>query len=400
MDRLTKRIVAWAISDWEQTENPVVRGAYGRLEGWLSIVVNLLLGAFKGVLGFLFGSAGLVADAIHSFSDMATSVVVIVGFRVSVKPPDREHPYGHAKAEYVATLIVALLMVVAGYQVAESTLLNLIGGAPVAGGLALSWPLFLILCGLMLSKELLSRFSMSLGRMIDSNALAADGWHHRTDALSTGVIILGLAGRNVGIYWLDGVAAILVAAWIIYTGLKLGYDSISPLLGEQLPRGTLREMKNLVQAVPGVVSAHDLAVHRYGYYYFTTVHVELSDRMDVHRMHEITVSAETRILKRYPGQCVVHVDPVNLHHPLLHEISDLLRDVVVTHADLVEFRDLNLWNREGREQGDVEVTVEPEIPKETYSQLRHEIQNRITNEFPELDFSVRLTVDFTATPML
>ncbi|MEE8436201.1 MAG: cation diffusion facilitator family transporter [bacterium] len=396
MDRITSWIVKKCIPDWENIKNPRVRSRHGLLEGWVSIAVNLVLAVVKLVLGLAVSSAGLVADAVHSLSDMASSVVVIFSFKVSSKPPDIEHPFGHAKAEYIGTLVVALMMVMAGVQIGQQSVTALWGGSPAVEGPPFTLAVFVILMGLMVAKEALGGFSRALGKMIDSETLKADAWHHRTDALSTGIVILGLWGRNWGIYWMDGAAGFLVALWIVYTGLKLAYDAISPLLGEAVPPGEIDAIRAIANGVPGVESSHDIKVHKYGHFYFTTIHMELSDRLDVHKMHEIAVIMETRILKRFPGECVVHMDPVNLFHPLLHQVSDVIKEMVLGRPELVEFRDLKLWREDGREKGDVEICVTPHLPEGEYDQVSSFVRSQIAQRFPALEMTVRMKVDFTS----
>jgi len=236
--------------------------------------------------------------------------------------------------------------------------------------------------------------------MIDSAALAADGWHHRSDAFATGLVIVGLAGRNWGMPWLDPAAGLVVAVFVMGMGFKLAYDSISPLVGDTATEEELERMKGVAQHTPGVMNVHDVSVHRYGHhYYFTTLHIEVSDRMDVHKMHEVAALMEMRILREFPGQCVVHVDPINLYHPLFHRVSDTLRDLVVTHPHLVEFHDLHLWRDDGGERGSVEVAVAEEVPDEEYGELSRYVVQGVQARHPELDFEAYLKLDFSATPM-
>jgi cation diffusion facilitator family transporter len=402
MERLTRWIARRTIRDWDRVEDPTVRSAYGLLEGWVSVVGNLLLAAAKLALGLSLQSAGLLADAVHSLSDMASSVVVILSFRISRKPPDPEHPFGHAKAEYVATLVVSLLMIVAGFQIGEESALSLwrtSRGGTGALLLPLTWGPFLALALMMVAKEVMGNFSRALGRTIRSGALAADAWHHRSDALSTAIVIVGLGGRNLGLAWLDGAAGLIVALWILYTGAKMAIDAVSPLLGEMAPPEEIESLRHIAQSVPGVVNTHDIKVHSYGQFHFTTLHCELSDRLDVHKMHEITVLIETRILKKFPGECVVHMDPVNLFHPLLHRVSDIVKDAVVAHPQLVEFRDLNLWSEDGREHGEVEVSIAPDTAEAAHDALRAYVGEPVREAFPALDFTVHLKVDFSAEPI-
>lgn len=399
MDRITRWIVKKSIPDWENTKNLRVRTRHGLLEGWVSIAVNLVLAVVKLMLGLAVSSTGLVADAVHSLSDMASSLVVIFSFKISSKPPDMEHPFGHAKAEYIGTLVVALMMVMAGFQIGQQSLSALWGGSATVEGPPFTLAVFVTLLFLMVAKEALGGFSRVLGKMIDSDTLKADAWHHRTDALTTGVVILGLWGRNWGFYWMDGVAGFMVALWIVYTGLKLAYDAISPLLGETVPPGEIDAIRAIANGVPGVESSHDIKVHKYGYFYFTTIHMELSDRLDVHKMHEIAVIMETRILKRFPGECVVHMDPVNLFHPLLHQVSDVIKDMVLGRPELVEFRDLKLWREDGQEKGDVEICVYPNLPEREYDQVSSFVRAEIAHRFPSLEIKVRMKVDFTSESM-
>jgi cation diffusion facilitator family transporter len=350
-------------------------------------------------LGALFQSAGLVADAVHSLTDVASSFVVITSFYIAQKPPDREHPYGHAKAEYIATLIVSLFMVVAGWELGQANVMGLIRGTAGAPALPLEWTVLVGLCGLMAISELQARFSKALGRAIGSNTLAADGWHFRSDALATGIVILGLAGRNVGLNWLDHAAGGAVGVFIVWTGIKLAMGAISPLLGETAPEAEMETIREIARGVPGVVAVHDLAVHKYGPVYYTAAHMEISDDLGVHHIHEIAVQLETRILKRFPGQCVIHTDPINLRHPLLARVSDWLRQLVIAHPDLVEFRDLTLWSEAGRERGDVELSVEPHAAQSKYPEIARFVEEALREEFPALDMAVRLKVDFSARPM-
>jgi cation diffusion facilitator family transporter len=401
MNAMIRWLVSKTIPDWENTDIPIVRSRYGLLEGWVSIFVNLILALVKLMLGLAVSSTGLIADAVHSLSDMASSIVIILSFRISSKPPDSEHPFGHAKAEYVATLVVSLMMVMAGFQIGQESLFSLWGDVQVHPGaigevIPLTLGVVVTLFALIVAKELLAAFSRGLGKMIKSEALRADAWHHRTDALSTGIVLLGLWGRDFGLPWMDGGAGFLVALWIVYTGLKMAYDAISPLLGEAVPLEDITAIRAIANSVEGVESSHDIKVHRYGHFYFTTIHMEISDRLDVHKMHEMAVIMETRILKRFPGECVVHMDPVNLYHPLLHEVSDAIKEVVLLHPELLEFRDLKLWDEAGKERGEVEICVDPGLPQGEYDDISKTVRTEISQRFPALDINVRMKVDFTS----
>ena len=399
MDRFVRWLAARWIADHQRVDVPAVRSRYGLIEGVSGAALSLALAGLKFGLGLVFQSAGLVADGVHSLTDVASSMVVVMSFYVAQKPPDREHPYGHAKAEYVATLIVSLFMVVAGWELGQANVMGLIRGGFRAQALPLEWPMLLGLCGLILVSETQARFSAALGRAIGSHTLEADGWHFRSDALATGIVIVGLAGRNIGLPWLDAVAGAFVGVFIVWTGTRLAMGAISPLLGESAPEHEMETIREIARGIPGVVAVHDLAVHKYGPVYYIAAHMEVPDDLDVHRSHEIAGQLETRILKRFPGQCVIHTDPVNLSHPLFSRVSEALKEVVIAHPDLVEFRDLTLWSEEGRDRGDVEVSVEPHASHVHYPDIVKQVQAALRKSFPDLDLSVRLKVDFSARPL-
>ncbi len=397
MNAITRWLVRPLLGVGSSPREPAVRTRLGELEGWVSIVVNLALAAGKVFLGVSLHSAGLISDAVHSLGDMATSLVVIVGFRISKKPPDPEHPFGHERSEHIATLIIAVLLVIAGIEIAKETVLALLGNPRYGEAIPVTWAIFGVLASFVVAKELLARFSAALGRIIESPALAADAWHHRTDALSTAVVAAGLAGRNLGYPWLDGVAGIAVSLFVVFSGLEMAYRSFSPLLGETVGGEELERIRAVARSLPGVVDAHDIRVQRYGGFNITTVHIEVSDRLDVHRMHELTVTLEMRVLKALPGECVVHIDPIDFHHPLFDEVSTVLKNAVVAHRDLVDFHDLNLWRRDGEELGDVEISVEPKAYGGDHKNLADYVSREVGRHFPDLRLTVRVKLDFSAT---
>jgi cation diffusion facilitator family transporter len=399
MDRLVGFVARRWIRDHERVDLPRVRSRYGLIEGVSGASISLLLAALKLVLGLAFASAGLLADAVHSLTDVASSAVVITSFFAATKPPDREHPFGHAKAEYIATLVVSLLMVVAGWELGQANVMRLLRGGAGGAPAAVDWPMLVGLCGLIAISEVQARFSGALGRAIGSRTLEADGWHFRSDALATGIVIVGLAGRNVGLPWLDGVAGACVGAFIVWTGARLSLQAISPLLGETAPEHEIEAIREIARQIPGIAAVHDLAVHKYGPFYYTAAHMEVSDDLDVHRMHALAMQLEMRVLKRFPGQCVVHTDPVNYNHPLFTAVAQTLFETVVAHPDLVEYRDLSLWSGEGREHAEVEVSVEPRVPAARYPELTRHVQDAVLRDFPDLDLDVHLKVDFSARPL-
>ena len=199
----------------------------GFLEAWVSIIGNVLLFAVKFALGVAIGSISLMADAFHTLSDVLTSVVVLIGFKAAGRAPDEEHPFGHGRIENIATLVIAILLVVVGVDFLAQSARKLIRPMPVAGTIPIA--AILLLSGAV--KELMASFSIWLGRRIDSKALVADAWHHRSDAVASVLVALAIVGALFRLYWLDGLFGVGVSLLIIYTGFDVGRSAANPLLG-------------------------------------------------------------------------------------------------------------------------------------------------------------------------
>ena len=357
--------------------DPEVRKRYGLLEGWVSVLVNLLVFVIKLIPGLLIGSVGLVADAVHSLGDLATSGVVIWSFHAAAKPPDREHPFGHGRAESVASLIVAVLLLVGSVELARAAVQSLVHPRPVTASVLL----LAVLCLTLVLKEWLARLSSRLGARIGSGALEADAWHHRSDALATLVVILALAGERMGWHRLDGLAGLVVAVVIAGTGIGLIRRSLDPLIGEAPTRELRRRIRQLAAEVPEVDAVHDVMVHSYGTLLVISLHVEVPVELDVIRAHDVAEQVERLLAERLRAVVVVHVDPVDRHHPLYGPLEGLLSGLVGEIPGAVEFHDLRLVGGHTGCNVVFDLAVEGADPAQVSARLRREILER----FPEIN---------------
>ena len=318
--------------------NPRVREAYGVLEGWVSIVVNLVVFAVKIVPGVMIGSIALIADAIHSLGDIVTSVVVIWGFKVSNAPPDREHPFGHGRAENIASLVIAVLLFLTAWEFGKASVARLLHPRQVEAG---AWLLALLALSIVL-KEWLSQFSLALGRTINSTALIGDFWHHRSDVLATAIVAVALVASTLGWWWVDGLGGLAVSAIIAWAAWRLLGDSLTPLIGEAPSAQLLTELRAIALGVPEVDEVHDVIVHRYGGLLVSSLHIEVSDAVPLSRSHDIAEAVEQQINERFGGWAVVHVDPVNRAHPLYPEVGAFLSSHLPTLDPEASFHDLRI----------------------------------------------------------
>ena len=374
----SKWIAAKIAPGYDDPANLDARARVGVLEGWVSVLTNTVLAAFKGWLGLLTGSVALLADALHSFSDTATSVVVIVGFRMSRKPADREHPFGHGRVESIAGVVVAVLLAVTAFEIGRAAVGRiltprtvevdaLIIGAVVATLVVKLW---------------LSKFSHELSHLIASEAVHADMWHHLSDAFSTGLVIVALLGSRWGIPWLDGATGVGVALLIGWAALQGVRGATGPLIGQAAPDDMYREIARLARSREGVFGVHDILIHRYGGIAIVSLHVEVPHTEDAMRLHELSEGIEEEIASRFPGHAIVHVDPVNHNHPQYAHVRGIVEEVLNAASDGISFHDLRLIGGEERFKVVFDVAGQPAPTDQTVEECRKEIVSRLATEFP------------------
>ena len=293
----------------EPVENPsaAARSAVGRMSGLVGIICNVLLFAAKLVVGLLSGSVSITADALNNLSDATGSVVTLVGFKLSEKPADEDHPYGHARFEYLSGLAVAALIVVIGFELGKTSVEKII--APVR--VEISVVMALVLAVSALVKLWMSRFNAQLSRCIDSAALAATAVDSRNDAISTfAVLVAALIERFLN-WRVDGIMGLGVAAFILYSGWNLAKDTISPLLGEAASPQLQKLILDVLKEESKVLGYHDLMVHDYGPgQRFASLHVEMDHSEDTMLCHEIIDNLERECMNRHGVHLVIHFDPV------------------------------------------------------------------------------------------
>lgn len=278
-------------------------------------IVNFLLLIFKFIAGFLGNSAAMVADAVHSLSDFVTDVIVVVFVRISGRPEDEDHHYGHGKYETLATAIIGIILLGVGIAMlvgGVQTIVNTFGGKPLAA------PSMIALIAAVLSivtKEILYRYTIIKGKKYNSQAVIANAWHHRSDAFSSIGTLVGIGGAIcLGERWriLDPLAAVIVSAFIIKVAIQLIKPCIEELLERSLPRDIEREIEQIIISVDGVTSPHHLRTRRIGNNYAIEVHIRVDGNMTLIQAHSITSTVE-RLLKERFGPAThigIHTEPI------------------------------------------------------------------------------------------
>ncbi|MCI0512242.1 cation diffusion facilitator family transporter [candidate division KSB1 bacterium] len=278
----------------------------GYIEGWLSVVVNTLLFGLKYWIGIRLNSIAMVADAWHTLSDTLTSVVVILSFWIAARPPDEKHSFGHGRAESIGSIVIGTLLGVVGFGFFIQSIERLVTNQSMTFH---NWALIVFLISVIV-KEALAQFSFWAGKKTNSAALSADGWHHRSDAIASGLIVIGaLAGRHW--WWIDGVMGIGIAMLILYAVYDIMKTSINLLMGET-PSETFRKqiIAAMMKVTAHAVSVHHLHIHKYGDHLEFTLHIRLPEDMRVDAAHQIASKIEATLRAEFSAETTVHVEPI------------------------------------------------------------------------------------------
>lgn len=335
---LTRALCRWFIKDSDNHTDPRVRLAYGRLAGIVGILCNVLLCGLKLLAGTLAGSVAMIADAFNNLSDAGSSVVTLIGFRLAGAPPDKDHPFGHGRMEYLSAMGVAVLIIMAGFELARSALDKILHPAEATFSL-ISVIILAVSIGVKLWMAL---FNSRLGRLIHSDALAAAGTDSRNDVLCTGVVLVSSVVGYFTDVSLDGWVGMAVALFVIWSGFTVIRDTVSPLLGQAPDPQLVEDIQRTVMAYDGVVGIHDLIVHDYGPgRIIVSLHAEVPADQPIMKSHDIIDNIEMALEERFHILSCIHMDPVDTDNPetlRLKEMTIGLMNAVDERLTLHDFR--------------------------------------------------------------
>ncbi|WP_298579636.1 cation diffusion facilitator family transporter [uncultured Olegusella sp.] len=312
----------------EQSKQPLDRIAIGRHASIVCIICNVTLATAKALAGIAAGSVSVIADAVNNLSDASSNIISLIGFQLAGRPADAEHPYGHGRYEYVAGLVVALLVMAMGLELLKSSIEKLIYPSPTDFG---------ILTGVALLASIslklwMMHYTRKVGKQISSKTLEAAAIDSRNDTLTTtGVLIAVLITRLTGIN-LDGWAGLAMSAFVIYSGIQLVKDTVDPLLGHAPSAQKVEHIRRRILSYPGVLATHDLMVHDYGPgRQFASAHVEMAAERNPLETHKIVDQIEQDFLSQDGLHLVLHYDPIitcdpehtYLHNSIAHRIRSI-----------------------------------------------------------------------------
>ena len=385
---MTDLLLRLFVPGHENTGDPRIRAAIGRLSGTVGIVCNLLLFLGKLLAGILSGSVSITADALNNLSDASGSIVTLMGFRLADKPADQHHPYGHARAEYLSALAVAVLILFIGFELVKSSLEKifhpgLMEFSPLTAGILL----FSILV-----KLWMALFNRSLGKRIASNALLATSADSRNDVLATAAVLLAAVAEQHFRLPLDGFVGLGVAGFILWSGWNLARDTVSPLLGENADPELREKIVSYIRRQPKVLGYHDLMVHDYGPgQRYASLHVEMDYREDPLDCHDLIDHMERECLRSHNVHLVIHYDPVIQDDPELQRLRSetaLLLQQQDPRLTLHDFRMI-----QGRKH--MNLVFDVPLPNDLLGkkqQIRQYIEEALNEEGP-LVYHVKITFD-------
>ena len=353
---MTKLLIRLFVKDRENATDPMVRQAYGRLAGMVGLACNLLLGCAKFLLGSLTGSISIQADGMNNLSDMGGNIVTLIGFHVAGKPADPEHPYGHARVEYIAALIIAFLVLLVSFELGKESVIKIITPAAVTfTPAAMAALVFSILV-----KLWMGRFTYAVGKRIQSAAMSAATADSMADVVSTGAILVCAAISYFKGWNLDGYMGVLVACFVLYSGICILRDTISPLLGEAPSPEMVSEMCESLLSYEGICGLHDIMVHNYGPgRVIASAHAEVRADADIVSIHEVIDRAEREVGERMGILLTIHLDPVETDDSRASQVRAQLADAIAAVDSKLRFHDFRMVGGEMQTNLIFDIVVPP-----------------------------------------
>ena len=387
---LTKWLVKTFVKRPEDTDDERVRYTYGRLAGAAGLTANVLLFAAKLAIGALSGSVAILADAFNNLSDAGSSIVTLVGFKLSSAPPDAEHPFGHGRMEYLSALGVAALIMAAGFELFLSAVDKIRHPALPEFGV-----LTIVVLALAIAVKLwMALFYKKIGNTIRSEALKASCADSRNDVICTGVVLLtSLIGWLSGVA-IDGYVGLLVALFVIWSGFTVIKETVSPLLGQAPDPEMVQDIKNTVMAHPGIIGVPDLMIHNYGPGRLVlSLHAEVSCHEDMMRSHDLIDCVERELSRKYRAIACIHMDPVDSGNEEVEALKITVETILEDIDPRLTMHDFRVVFGETHTNLIFDVVAPFDFKDE--ASVKAELQRRVTVVNPQLFTVVTVEHSFT-----
>ena len=372
-------------------EDPKKRAEIGKMSGLIGIACNFLLAGSKIAVGNFAGSTSIVADGLNNMSDAASSAVTLIGFKLAEKPADREHPYGHARFEYLASLVVSAMILVIGLELAQKSVEKIKNPIPVE----FSCVTLAVLVFSILMKSGMAVFNSRMGKKIQSTTLIATAADSRNDVVTTTAVLLATLAEHFFGWKADGPMGILVSLFVLYSGVTLAKETISPLLGEGADAKIRTELMNYVKEHPLVLGCHDLMVHDYGPgKCYARIHVEMDKDVDPMKCHDVIDHIERECLEKFGTNLVIHYDPVSTNDLELEEMREFVEQLLVKRDERLLVHDFRMREKEGKTELMFDLVL-PDTMQEEKENIRKMLEESLESAGKQ---NITLNITFDPEP--
>ena len=337
---MTELLSKLFVKDHENISNPKVRTAYGTFSSIVGIIINFLLAGGKLLAGFLSGSVAVTADAVNNFSDAGSSAVSLVSFKIAAKPADKDHPFGHARIEYVASLIVSFLILHVGLDLLTDSAKTILGLSESSGIDVTALTIVILSCSI-LFKLWLGVFYRNIGKKIDSSVILASSADCFSDCISTtAVLICSIVIKLTDFAIIDAIVGLIVSLLILWAGIKILNETKNSILGEAPVEETVTAIEEIAKRYPEIVGIHDMLVHNYGSNHFiASFHAEVDSEQNVFHLHDVVDNVEMQIGKELGIACTIHMDPIALNDAEVNELKEFAISVIKSIDESITIHD-------------------------------------------------------------
>ena len=378
------------IINYQNIEEEKTRNAYVYLASIVGILCNLILSIIKISVGFISGSVSITADGFNNLSDMASSIITMIGIKLANRPADKEHPFGHGRMEYLSALVVAFMVMLVGVQFVKTSFERILN--PVAVSFEII-PFILLLISLLI-KLWLSRFNKFMGLKINSTALKAASVDALGDVFTSSCVLISFLAAKFTALPIDGYVGLIVSAAILYAGYSLIKDTISPLLGEAPDEELVKKIKQGVLSYDNIIGVHDLIIHNYGVgKCMASIHAEIPSNIDLVTIHEIIDSAEREISQKLNIYLVIHMDPMCIHDDKINKVKGEVQEILLKYKTIKSMHDFRIT--EGKDKINIIFDIEVNAYEVNTPDKEEELKGKLESDIKKLNplYNCVITID-------
>ena len=391
---LSKFLVKTFVKNFEDIDDTKVRNSYGFLGSIVGIISNTILFIVKVIVGIISNSISVTADAFNNLSDVISSIITLVGFKLSSKPADKEHPFGHGRIEYISALIVSFMVILVGLEFVKTSYNRIVNPVPVKFQLI---PFILIVLSILI-KIWLSKFNKYMGDSINSSALQASSFDALSDVITSSCVAISLILSKWISFPIDGYIGIIVSLFIMYSGYTLIKETLNPILGEAADPQLVKNLINEILKYPYISGVHDLIIHNYGPgRCLASLHAEVPDNASIVDIHEVIDRAEKEISEKLNLELVIHMDPINTNDKDTNRLKEEVKKILLQYPNIKSFHDFRVVGCGEVRNLIFDIVVNYSVPftDELQKDLKNSISKDIKKIHPSYNTIITVDRDFT-----